>query len=161
MPSKEPARKHNQEIDSMLEIVNTLEIDAPIAKVWSVLTDRENYPRWNPVIHTQHGELRRGCRGKMRIQPMPGPVLEVDIIYQKVEHERELSWYGGPPLVKGYHYFQLKSLADGKTLLIHGERFGWLATLLSWPAVLGLVKQRYHMADQALQAYCEASGQTA
>ncbi len=141
----------------MLEIMNELEINASTDHVWSVLTQRDRYQEWNSVIHSQIGDMRRGCRARMKIKPLPGPTLDVGIIYQEVCPERGLSWYGGPPLFKGLQYFKLKALANGKTQLIHGERFDWLAALLAWPLLITLVKERYRNADIELQRRCEAA----
>ncbi len=139
----------------MLEIKNVMNICAPIEHVWSVLVDRESYAQWNPVILSQVGELRRGCQATMRINPVILP-MNVSIIYRQVIENKELSWFGGPPLVKGFHYFRLEAIDSENTQLVHGEKFGLLAALLSWPVVLTLVKSNYYKADEALKLRCEA-----
>lgn len=145
----------------MLEIVNEVEIETTVEQAWSVLVDRERYSEWNTVILSQSGELRRGCRGQMRIQPGPGPVLNVSLIYHEVIPQQTLSWFGGPPLIKGFHYFELKALKNGNTLLTHGERFGWLSAILAWPMILGAVKSNYRLADEAFKSRCEALAEVA
>ena len=138
----------------MLTIENTIEIKSSVEQVWEVLTDRDNYAQWNPVILSQTGVLKRGCRAKMRINPALFS-MNVDIVYRQVQTNKELSWFGGPPLIKGYHYFKLQSLPNGNTQVIHGERFGFLATLMGWPAIVSLVKMKYKKADRALKKRCE------
>lgn len=139
----------------MLTIENKIRISQSVENVWAVLIDRESYHQWNPVILSQTGVLQRGCSAKMRINPALFP-MNVNIVYRQVRPMQELSWFGGPPLVKGYHYFKLKALEDGSTEVTHGVRFGLLATLLGWPAIVTLVKMKYKKADSALKKYCEA-----
>jgi len=139
----------------MLKIENNIEIETPIDHVWSVLVDRERYAEWNPVIYSQDGTLQRGCKSNMRINPGLFP-MNVSIIYRHVKENQELSWFGGPPLVKGFHYFRLEKLDNGNTKVIHGEEFGPLAAFLSWLPIITIVKNKYKKADRALKARCES-----
>ena len=139
----------------MLTIENKIRISQSVENVWAVLIDRENYHQWNPVILSQTGVLQRGCSAKMRINPALF-AMNVNIVYRQVRPMQELSWFGGPPLIKGYHYFKLQALDDGTTEVTHGERFGFLATLLGWPAIVTLVKMKYKKVDSALKKRCEA-----
>ncbi len=138
----------------MYEIKSEIEIEAPIEHVWSVLVDREKYHEWNPVIFSQQGTLAQGCAATMRINPALFS-MTVPIVYQQVKEHQELSWFGGPPLVKGFHYFRLEKLSNGNTKLIHGEEFGAMATLLGWPMIATLVKRKYIKADHAFKDRCE------
>jgi uncharacterized protein YndB with AHSA1/START domain len=42
----------------MRELSTEIEIDAPPADVWRVLSDSEAYPEWNPFIRKLEGDLR-------------------------------------------------------------------------------------------------------
>ncbi len=139
----------------MLKIENSTDINAPIEHVWQVLIDRDQYPQWNPVILQQQGVLQRGCSASMRIKPGLFP-MNVKIIYRQVNKHTELSWYGGPPLVKGFHYFRLQKISNKQTRLVHGEEFGWLAALLSWLPIITLVKNAYRKSDDLFKIRCES-----
>ena len=138
----------------MLTIDNKIQIQASVEDVWSVLINREKYHEWNPVILSQTGVLQRGCSAKMRINPALF-AMNVGIVYRQVITNQELSWFGGPPLIKGYHYFKLESLPSGETSLTHGEQFGFISTFLGWPFIVTLVKMKYKKADIALKGRCE------
>ena len=79
----------------------------------------------------------------------------VSIVYRQVIKYQEFSWFGGPALVKGFHYFKLEKLDNGNTQLIHGEEFGWLAAFLSWLPIITVVKAKYKKADVAFKNRCE------
>ena len=42
-------------------------IDAPIATVWEVLVQLEQYPEWNPTLQFR-GEARKGASVPMRVK---------------------------------------------------------------------------------------------
>ena len=138
----------------MITIENKIEICASIEQVWSVLIDREQYSLWNPVIHSQTGDFKVGAAAKMRINPGLFP-MNVNIEYRQIKTNQELSWFGGPPLIKGHHYFKLEATSNGHTQLIHGETFGVLPSILAGPAIVTLVKMKYKMADIAFKKRCE------
>ncbi len=43
-------------------IETATDIQAPAARIWSILTDFPAYPAWNPFITAAAGELRPGAR---------------------------------------------------------------------------------------------------
>ena len=43
------------------DILTTIAIDAPPTAVWSVLTDADAYPVWNPMIAGLRGRLEKGA----------------------------------------------------------------------------------------------------
>ena len=51
------------------EIITRIEIAAPVERVWSILADFTQYPRWNPFIRSVSGIARRGERLRVSIQP--------------------------------------------------------------------------------------------
>ena len=46
----------------MREISTEIVINAPAENVWTVLTDCECYPEWNPFIPDAKGDVREGAR---------------------------------------------------------------------------------------------------
>ena len=108
------------------DILTTIEIRAPPAAVWSVLTDADDYPAWNPMIAGLKGRLARGAV----IETIEGYGADRTVIWPRVliaDRERELRWrghlWGVPGLLVGEHYFLLRPTARG-TLFTQGEHFG-------------------------------------
>jgi len=110
----------------MDEIVTEIEIDASPEAVWSVLTDFETYPDWNPVLEID-GE------------PVEGERLEVTTDYEDTramtfrptvlvaDEPTEFRWQGRlfvPGLYDGEHRFVLTAVDEGeRTRLTHAEIF--------------------------------------
>src|SRR2546422_9293011 len=46
----------------MLELRTDIEIDAPVERVWEVLTDFDRFPDWNPFIRRIPGNAQVGSR---------------------------------------------------------------------------------------------------
>lgn len=110
----------------MHEIETEIEIDAPPAAVWAVLTDFEAYPEWNPALEIA-GEAVAGTR------------LEVTMDYENTrpmtfrpkvllaDEPTEFRWKGQlfvPGLYDGEHRFELAALDGGeRTRLKQAESF--------------------------------------
>ena len=56
-------------------IRSAIEIRAPIATVWGVLTDFSAYPDWNPHIRKVQGEAGDGVRISIHTQPPGGRMI--------------------------------------------------------------------------------------
>ena len=53
-------------------LTTEIQIHASSEKVWSVLTDFEKYPEWNPFIKSITGNPSEGNKIKARIEPPDG-----------------------------------------------------------------------------------------
>ena len=122
-------------------------INAPLEKVWQVLTDFGNYHTWHPILTLESpagplavGELLQGqSSGKQ-------PVTFTIALVQEPNH---LAWTGGDPeVVAGRHAFQLEQLADGTTEFIESEEFTGPAA----PEVIGHQLPELHAAYETFAA---------
>ena len=108
------------------DLTTSIDIDAPPAVVWAVLTDTAAYPEWNPFVRDLGGELVQGGRLRVRIGP-PGRravTLRPHVVH--LEPERQLTWLGRlliPRLFDGQHSFVLEPRADGGTRFTQSEHF--------------------------------------
>jgi hypothetical protein len=55
-----------------VRIDHTLEIAAPAPTVWSVITDLDRYPEWNPFVVACRSPLAPGSPIVMRVRVFPG-----------------------------------------------------------------------------------------
>ena len=97
----------------MRELHREIDIEAPPAVVWAVLTDTLAYPEWNPFIPRLSGELRAGAKLEVRIEPPGGRAMTFKPTVLAVEPERELRWLGRllvPGLFDGEHILHIEPL---------------------------------------------------
>ena len=143
----------------MTQVQTSITIAASPERVWAVLTDFADYPRWNSVISRVRAELRKGGKIRFRIKIEAAPVLGFTAKIVRCEPGRALAWRGGAPLVPalawGEHYFELTPVPDG-TRFAHGERFGGLLRLLVRGEAHARVTRTYEAFNAALKARAEA-----
>ena len=110
-----------------LELETEVVFDASSEKVWEVLTDNEKYSEWNPFIISSKGKMELGARitNVMVNQGSENTFTPIITIYKENEI---LEWFGSGLVgtFKGTHYFKLTETADGKTKMLHGEKFSGL-----------------------------------
>lgn len=140
----------------MNKIMTEIEINAPIEKVWAILTDFPSYPSWNPFIRNIAGEFRFGNRLTITICP-PGDkemkfkpkIINVDTY--------EFSWLGRllfPWIFDGLHQFKLEKITDHKTRFIHNENFTGLISKMIFnnigeSAIAGFEKMNQALKDKS------------
>ena len=110
----------------MLELRTETEIDAPVERVWQVLTDFETFPEWNPFIRRIRGKPVEGSRLQVFLGASGARGMRFRPKVLKVVPNRELRWLGRlgfPRLFDGEHIFELQSLGPGRTKFVQREQF--------------------------------------
>lgn len=102
-----------------------IDIAAPPAAVWRVLTDFAAYAAWNPFIRQAAGEARAGTRLTATMHPAGRKPMTFGPLVTRAEADKALVWRGSlpvPGLFDGEHAFLLTETANG-TQLHHSEAF--------------------------------------
>jgi hypothetical protein len=117
-----------------------LPLPARAGMVWSVLTDLESYPAWNPFIRKAEGPRRAGARWRLELTLNGRAYLTVRAQVTCWEPGRRLSWRGGVPamprLLTGAHDVRITETRQGVSLvqavtvsgLLAPGLFPWLRT---------------------------------
>jgi hypothetical protein len=144
------------------DLVTTVDIDAPPAVVWAVLTDTAKYPDWNPFIRELGGELVPGGRLRVRIGPPGRRAITLRPRIVRIEAEQELTWLGRlfvPRLFDGQHSFVLEPRPGGGTRFTQSEQFrGVLVPLMG--RLVSATGKGFEAMNQALRERAEARLQT-
>lgn len=101
-------------------------IDATPEDVWLVLSNIGEYPQWNPFIVRLEGALAVGKELEVTLSPPGGTQMSFDTRVVTVTKNRELAWRAGlvvPGIFLGAHRFLIEPAGDGRTKLVHSERF--------------------------------------
>ncbi len=136
-------------------------INAPIALVWNILMDVEQYPAWNPSIVKVWGTLREGGIIYLHHAPLH---LILPVRIERLHPRSQLVWRGlatFSPIVQGEHYFRLIDMGNGQTELQHGENFsGWLSQILPL-SFFSKLRSNYAYHNQKLKIIAEQRQQLA
>ena len=99
-------------------------IRATAERIWSLLTDAKDFPRWNSTVTSLEGEIREGERLRLRA---PGTDRTFTPKVSEIAAGQRMTWTGGfAPLFKGVRTFELRPLNDGTTDFEMKERFSGL-----------------------------------
>jgi hypothetical protein len=145
------------------EIRSQIEIAAPAAGVWQILTDFEAYPAWNPFIVKVSGRPEVGARLRAQFRLRSGPGMTFRPRVTKVEAERELRWFGSlviPGIFEGEHIFLIEPLDEGRVRFRQEERFtGVLVPLFGF--FIGSTRKGFERMNEALKSLAESVSVTA
>lgn len=95
-------------------------------KVWDLLMDFENYPKWNPFIRSIEGNLKLGEKLKVKISADEKSSMKFNPIVMSLRENEEFSWLGKlgfKGIFDGLHKFEIVDLGAGKVLFKHSENF--------------------------------------
>jgi hypothetical protein len=107
----------------------TIDIGAPPAEVWAVLTDLGSYHEWNPLFVEADGTVAEGQRIRLRSKhPANGRLMTVKPKITVARPGTELRWASNlPGIIGGEHSFTLTQAGSG-TRLVQSESFKGLLT---------------------------------
>jgi hypothetical protein len=101
-------------------------INTDITKVWDVLMNFDNYPKWNPFITSISGEPKLGSRLTVSIKPPGGKGMTFKPRVLAFETNKELRWLGHllfTGFFDGEHKFELIDNGNGTTTFKQSEKF--------------------------------------
>lgn len=110
----------------MSGLQTSIEIEAPIETIWSVLTDFAAYPEWNPFIRRLEGDLVMGSRLTVVLQPdgLRPSTFRPTVV--ELEPGRSFAWLGHvliPGILDGRHRFELRPGPGTASTLEQTEMF--------------------------------------
>lgn len=142
----------------MLTITTEIEIAAPAATVWNILTDLEHYHNWNPFIIRSEGKVAVGkqIRNTMLLPGMSEQVFTPTVL--EVETNKSFRWLGSlfvKGIFDGEHCFYLKELNPNKTLLVQKENFRGILAGITLRYIGEQTEQGFVAMNEALKVMAE------
>ena len=144
------------------ELRSEVEIDAPLAHVFGVLTDFARYHEWNPFITPVAGKLVVGEKLVVEVSLPEGDFRTLKPTIVAVADFRELRFrrhYLLPSLLAGEFFFRLSARSEGVTRVAAGQDFSGLLLRFS-THTLSLAARGFVYMNQALKRRAEATRPT-
>ena len=103
----------------------TILIDAPPERVWALLTNAEDFPRWNSTVTKIEGTIALGEKLALKVPVAPERTFTPKVT--ALDTARRMVWSDGmAPMFKGVRTFQLEPQPGGATQFTMHERFAGL-----------------------------------
>lgn len=137
------------------EIKTEILINATPEKVWAILINFDDYPKWNPFIKSVEGKAEVGNKIKVRIEPPEENGMTFRPKILSCETNNELSWIGHllfPGLFDGEHKFELIDNGNGTTTFRQSEKF---KGLLVWLLNVENTKKGFELMNEKLKESAE------
>jgi uncharacterized protein YndB with AHSA1/START domain len=89
----------------------SIAVGAPAARVWALLTDAADFPRWSSTVTRIQGRIALGERLKIKV---PSSDRSFGVEVSELVLEQRMVWSGGAALLfKGVRTFTLTPRPDG------------------------------------------------
>ncbi|GHO46209.1 SRPBCC domain-containing protein [Ktedonospora formicarum] len=147
------------EASGWFSVQTSITINAPLERVWEVLTDLEHYGEWNSFVPSMQADLRVGATLTMRVR-MRGNLATTSVeTITALEPQRLLAWKIRSPawILRGERFQVIKAINEQTTEYWTQESFtGIVAPLLQVLFARDLQRGFQTMARD-LQARAEAA----
>lgn len=141
----------------MKEICTKIIINASPIVVWNIITDFENFGKWNPFIKKIWGVPKEGNTIQVFIKPPNSNGIRFEPKILKYEPEKEIRWLGKlwiPKIFDGEHSLTIKKVEENKVLFIQKEQFKGLLVPL-FTNMLEDTKSGFKMMNEKLKQEAE------
>jgi hypothetical protein len=90
----------------------SISINAKADKIWALLTNSAEYPRWNSTVTSIEGQIALGQKIQLRVPIAPKRVFKLRV--SEIDPGKRMVWQdGAPPMFKGVRTFTLSPLGNG------------------------------------------------
>jgi hypothetical protein len=97
-----------------LECATTIDVRATPERIWALLTNAADFPRWNSTVTRIAGSIEQGEKLEIEVPAAPGRTFRPRVV--KLEPGRTMVWSDGfAPMFKGVRTFTLAPNPDGST----------------------------------------------
>jgi hypothetical protein len=107
-------------------IRSAVTVEASRETVWGILTDFEDYERWNPLITAAEGDARLGAQIEVDIHPPDSDVQELSPEITILRPNRKLAWMSRevlPGISDREYEVILDPLGDDRVRVVMHKRF--------------------------------------
>lgn len=133
-------------------------INASVEKVWSILTNFEKFPEWNPFILSIEGKQELGAQLKVVLNNGKGTsVFKPKVV--TLEKNKTFEWLGSlpiPGLFNGQHRFAIERISDNQVKFIQSEQFSGLLAGIIMKQIGETTREGFISMNKALKERAES-----
>ncbi len=108
-----------------------INIQATPSRVWSIMTNAADFPRWNSTVKSVEGKIAAGEKIKLSVKIAPDRVFNLAIT--EFVPEKRMVWSDGNAIFKGVRTYTIAPKGDGSSDFSMAE----LYTGLMLPMIAG------------------------
>ncbi|HEX7838917.1 MAG TPA: SRPBCC domain-containing protein [Kofleriaceae bacterium] len=109
-----PAKATQTSRTFRMECATTIDVRATPQRIWALLTNAADFPRWNSTVTRITGTIAQGERLALEVPAAPGRTFKPRVV--GFNPEREMVWSDGfAPMFRGVRTFTLAANPDGTT----------------------------------------------
>jgi hypothetical protein len=115
----------------MKSFATRTDIQAPVDKIWRILTDLPRWAQWNSTVERTVGSIEHGAKVTVFVKQSPGRAFPLRVT--ELDAPRRMVWAGGMPLglFKGTRVYELAAPAGAAAVFTMREDYtGPLAGLI-------------------------------
>eukprot|EP00558_Chaetoceros_sp_UNC1202_P011722 CAMPEP_0197247620 /NCGR_PEP_ID=MMETSP1429-20130617/30074_1 /TAXON_ID=49237 /ORGANISM="Chaetoceros sp., Strain UNC1202" /LENGTH=149 /DNA_ID=CAMNT_0042708567 /DNA_START=32 /DNA_END=481 /DNA_ORIENTATION=- len=144
------------------KIRTSIEIDAPVKEVWSVVSDIQSFDKWSKWTKFDNVPDEPVGETTTLLASFDGndEWKAYDCVFNAIDGNTYLlNWSGSVPcgLFHGNHTIQLKPIDENRTHVTHNEDFSGLLPALNLGMPYAKVERNYGLMNEALKKYIETS----
>jgi hypothetical protein len=107
-----------------MEYAVGINIQAPPQRIWALLTNAGDFPRWNSTVKSIEGKIAAGQTIKLRAKIAPERTFNLTV--SEFVPEQRMVWSDGNLMFKGVRTYTLAPKADGSTDFTMAEVYNGL-----------------------------------
>jgi hypothetical protein len=143
------------------EIRADVEIDAAVESVWAAIIDFENYDQWNSQLSFLGGTVAPNGKLHLKLAADGATPYEFKPDISVWEEKKRFAWIaktGLPRIFDGEHFFELKDMGNGKTLVINREEYrGVLSQIFRQLPMMKTAPNGFVKMNDELKKYIESN----
>lgn len=147
----------------MRKLETEIVINAIPEVIWSILTDFEKYPNWNPFIISLEGNIEEGNTFTVTMKQPNSKAMSFKPKCTKFEKNKGFRWLGHliiPGLFDGEHIFELIQNEGGSTKFVQRENFKGILVPLLWKNINTKTRLGFELMNQKLKELSENSNKS-
>ena len=98
-----------------------INIKAPANRIWALLTNAKDIPRWNSTVQNIEGDIAAGQKIKLYVKIAPGRAFKLTV--DEFVPDKRLVWSDGNFIFRGVRTYTLTPKTDGSTDFSMAEVF--------------------------------------